>query len=53
MSTKISIEVDLVEASGMAPSDFADKLQEFLFIVFDDESTWPEVDVFYGTDVLR
>ena len=47
---KLSVEVNLVEGSD--PNDFADKLQEFLFVVFDDEDAWPEVDVFYGTDLL-
>jgi hypothetical protein len=49
--TKIVVDVNLVEGSD--PLDFADKLQEFLFIMFDDENAWPEVDVFLGTDVRQ
>jgi hypothetical protein len=51
VSTKIVLEVDLTKDSD--PLDFADKLQELLFIAFDDENAWPEVDVFLGTDVMQ
>jgi len=49
--TKFWVEVDLVKDTD--PSAFADKLQDFLFAVFDDESAWGEVDVLYGVDVAR